>query len=407
MQFRFKNLALALVGLVAVGVSPASGACPANPDTACKFGGSSSFSYADSAESAKDKLSFAISKGSNTPLADFGDPTTTETYELCIYQGNNLTHSLVVAPDGDCTDDACWVQKTAGFSYKDKTLANGVAAMAVSTKADGSDSTKVKVKGKGDALPDIILPMVAPVVVQLRNSLGKCWSGAYRSENIVQDAVKGKFKAKTKGLPSCTDGLANGFEGDVDCGATCPSRCDFTSTCVAAADCASNVCNDGICDAKRAFITSVGIDGNMGGPPYGGAAANAFCTTRATVAGLGGTWSAFLSDDNDGIALFRIGDHGYKRLDGALVFESRSEIDLVGLPHNPLNIDEFGAVNNGFPWTGSNNTGGGTILPSNFCNNWTSVMTTGVYGDASTPGNWSYWQNGSCAVAHPLYCFEN
>jgi len=47
-------------------------------------------------------------------------------------------------------------------------------------------------------------------------------------------------------IPSCTDGLSNGAESDVDCGGEC-GPCATGLQCEAAGDCASGVCDDSVC----------------------------------------------------------------------------------------------------------------------------------------------------------------
>lgn len=44
---------------------------------------------------------------------------------------------------------------------------------------------------------------------------------------------------------SCTDGLRNGMESDVDCGQACASKCALAQGCAVAADCASSICGVG------------------------------------------------------------------------------------------------------------------------------------------------------------------
>jgi hypothetical protein len=52
-----------------------------------------------------------------------------------------------------------------------------------------------------------------------------------------------------KSPPSCTDGIKDGDETDVDCGGgTCPA-CATAKGCVKATDCTSLVCKDGVCEA--------------------------------------------------------------------------------------------------------------------------------------------------------------
>jgi hypothetical protein len=47
--------------------------------------------------------------------------------------------------------------------------------------------------------------------------------------------------------PTCTDGLTNGDESDVDCGGTQCAPCPGSRTCGAGSDCLSQVCVSGIC----------------------------------------------------------------------------------------------------------------------------------------------------------------
>ena len=52
------------------------------------------------------------------------------------------------------------------------------------------------------------------------------------------------------GGPSCSDGLHNGDETDVDCGgAVCGTACDDGLACGASSDCTSRVCDGGVCVA--------------------------------------------------------------------------------------------------------------------------------------------------------------
>ncbi|MBI5504773.1 MAG: hypothetical protein HY899_08210 [Deltaproteobacteria bacterium] len=55
--------------------------------------------------------------------------------------------------------------------------------------------------------------------------------------------------AGTCTAPSCTDGITNGTETDIDCGGTCPT-CGLGQQCLLAADCTSGVCSLGTCAAS-------------------------------------------------------------------------------------------------------------------------------------------------------------
>lgn len=59
--------------------------------------------------------------------------------------------------------------------------------------------------------------------------------------------------------PSCSDGIKNGGETDVDCGgATACPRCGTGKMCVAGSDCVSGVCQGGMCQAPPGFCNSSG-----------------------------------------------------------------------------------------------------------------------------------------------------
>lgn len=50
--------------------------------------------------------------------------------------------------------------------------------------------------------------------------------------------------------PTCTDGVKNGTETDVDCGGTCTADCANGATCSVNADCTSQNCVAGVCQAS-------------------------------------------------------------------------------------------------------------------------------------------------------------
>ena len=55
-------------------------------------------------------------------------------------------------------------------------------------------------------------------------------------------------------LPTCTDGVKNGTETDVDCGGTC-GPCATGKACGLRGDCASGVCSGGVCQAPTCTDT--------------------------------------------------------------------------------------------------------------------------------------------------------
>jgi hypothetical protein len=57
---------------------------------------------------------------------------------------------------------------------------------------------------------------------------------------------------------SCVDGLHNGDESDVDCGGSCPP-CTNGLGCLDAADCASRLCDGGLCCTATTYEKSTGL----------------------------------------------------------------------------------------------------------------------------------------------------
>src|SRR5262249_55032474 len=55
--------------------------------------------------------------------------------------------------------------------------------------------------------------------------------------------------------PSCRDGIKNGNETDVDCGGSC-SKCSIGKRCATNSDCASNNCNPSSHTCQQAQATA-------------------------------------------------------------------------------------------------------------------------------------------------------
>ncbi len=84
-----------------------------------------------------------------------------------------------------------------------------------------------------------------------------CASGA--------DCASGVCSGGVCQAPSCTDGIRNGDESDVDCGGSCPG-CGLAKSCSVNADCASGVCGQNVrctCGNRQFTFT---VTSNSGGP---------------------------------------------------------------------------------------------------------------------------------------------
>jgi hypothetical protein len=126
--------------------------------------------------SAKDKLVWKWLKGAATTQADFGDPTATADYTLCIYTGG------VPAPvmEAQVPAVANWSAiSTKGYKYMDKSkTADGI--MKIILKGGDAGKAKAMVLGKDANLPIApgLLPLdvSANITTQLSNSdNSNCW----------------------------------------------------------------------------------------------------------------------------------------------------------------------------------------------------------------------------------------
>jgi len=122
-----------------------------------------------------------------TQKQDFGDPTGTTPYTLCVgdaVDGNLM--SLFVPPG------AGWRQTSTGFTYASRFLTpDGVRRLFLKA---GTGRARIIVRGRGPLLGMTDLTTLdLPVTVQLTNGT-KCWEATYQS-NVILSAPD-RFKAK-------------------------------------------------------------------------------------------------------------------------------------------------------------------------------------------------------------------
>ena len=166
---------------------------------------------------------------------------------------------------------------------------------------------------------------------------------------------------------------------------------------------------------KYAFITRDNVNGTgVGSGNLGGlSGADNICQTRATAAGLNGTYKAWLSDDGTSAASRLTQYNGeYRLLNGTKLADNWSDL-VDGSIDNPLNITEYGTTvaASSAAYTGTN-TNGTSESPNN-CANWNSGGTN-VWVRGGNPtvtnGDWTFWVfagcDGSWASGWKLYCFE-
>jgi len=83
--------------------------------------------------------------------------------------------------------------------------------------------------------------------------------------------------------PSCTDGIKNGNETDIDCGGSCSTKCADSKGCTKAADCVSNACIAGFCGAPS--CTDLAMNGNETDVDCGGGTCSSCASGKACIIG--------------------------------------------------------------------------------------------------------------------------
>jgi hypothetical protein len=162
--------------------------CPSTSQT-CGAAQKSLF-LAKNLGAANDKLVWKWLKGVATTQTEFGDPTATTDYALCVYDGSGLLSQTVVSAGTNWS-----VLGTSGYTYKDP-AASGPALDRVQLKGSDDNKSKVLVKNKGGTLPGLPPSVTAPLTVQLFNgTTGLCWGATFTSQQLLDNAA-GHIKAK-------------------------------------------------------------------------------------------------------------------------------------------------------------------------------------------------------------------
>jgi hypothetical protein len=145
-------------------------------------------------EYAKAVLSWKWRGSMPTAKTDFGSPTTTTDYALCVYDqsgpGPTLRLAATAPAGGVCAGRPCWSEASSGFRYVDRDLTpDGLATIRL--QAGGAGAGRIKVRGRGTALAP---PLVPPATVQLqRRDHAVCWLATF---SAPATNTPEKFKAK-------------------------------------------------------------------------------------------------------------------------------------------------------------------------------------------------------------------
>jgi hypothetical protein len=150
----------------------------------------------DRSPSDKDRLSWKWSAGAATTKADYGNPVSTDAYDLCIYDNGALVSAFPAPNGGICAGRPCWAEKTKSFDYKDKEhTPAGLERMQLKEGVAGKAAIQVKGRGANLGLPPLG-PLTGPIAVQLRRrDGGMCFGSTFSAPFAKDDGVTLKDKA--------------------------------------------------------------------------------------------------------------------------------------------------------------------------------------------------------------------
>jgi phospholipase C len=163
--------------------------CGPTPTSGCQ----ASASAKGKLQLGKGKLKWKWVSSADVATSDFGDPTTTMDYVLCLYDASSEKLSAMAPAGGTCGTKPCWKpSSTVGFKYADKDgTPDGLTKVGLKSGAAGH--AKIQVKGGGANLQLPTLPLTTPVVVQLRQSSSSaCWEATYSTATNTSTGFKAK-----------------------------------------------------------------------------------------------------------------------------------------------------------------------------------------------------------------------
>jgi hypothetical protein len=141
-------------------------------------------------------LAWKFRRGPAVAASDFGDPTTTERYALCLYDDGTLV--MAAAVDASATWRAVGSR---GWRYDDPAGAQHGVTQA-KLLSGGAGRSRVEMRGKGANLPmpnpaaaTHLFAATASVRAQLHGSNDRCYETAFTPATVRRNDER-KFRAK-------------------------------------------------------------------------------------------------------------------------------------------------------------------------------------------------------------------
>jgi hypothetical protein len=145
----------------------------------------------DRADPEKDQISFKWRSGAATTIGEFGNPTGSDDYALCIYDNDVLIYGA------DIPSGSSWSANSKGYKYRDKDLLpDGVKSVVFKESTiPGKASLTLKSKGAQVAPPSLAV-VPGPVDVQVQRGDGLiCFGATFTDPYAVHDLTQLKDKA--------------------------------------------------------------------------------------------------------------------------------------------------------------------------------------------------------------------
>jgi cysteine-rich repeat protein len=154
--------------------------CPPTPEAGCRLptvSAKSQLKMKKPTDATKSQLQWKWPLGAATTIGDFGNPLTSESYYLCIYDAGVLVSTTLVESATGCP--TCWKSSSTSFAFKDKShTPNGAEQLKLKSGVDGK--AQIQFKGKGANLQMPVGGRTGPVVVQLQpTTQSACWEAVY------------------------------------------------------------------------------------------------------------------------------------------------------------------------------------------------------------------------------------
>jgi len=184
----------------AFGLSTGAQACPVLPLGTCRTAARSTLQIRDRLLDKSDALSFSWTKGDATAFADFGDPTASALYRVCVYDAAGLVRSATAPAGGLCKGKPCWKRtgsatNPSGFTYRDAELTPD-GTSSVTLRAGAATKARVQWRAKGVPLDDGALGVVPPVVVEVSNTdTSVCFGQTFAAGDVTRNTAA-ELKAK-------------------------------------------------------------------------------------------------------------------------------------------------------------------------------------------------------------------